>query len=123
LLPRTSTVYNLPEADPIRRHAPYNATEITPAQLADTGLATDQEVVAIDFLLPRLRDYQQTLIQASTTAAPNLVPIMQTSIAAGEGDVSALKAHKMTWGEYNTHRRDRALKSQQQINAELQRQS
>jgi hypothetical protein len=58
---------------------------------------------------------------AYSAIAPGVVPMFQMWIAENEGDISALKARRMTWGEYNTRRRDRAAKLQQQMTAELQR--
>ncbi len=91
-----SAAYNAAEADPIRQHSPFRASQMTAAQLIDPAFVTEREVAAIDFIHPKIKACQQTLIQAYSVSAPRLVPVWQANLSEGEGDISALRARKMT---------------------------
>jgi hypothetical protein len=114
-----TAIYSSPEAEPIRRRVAFIPAETTPAQLADPALASAQEIAVADTLVHKLRGCQQAAIRGLSASAPPIVPIIQSTIAATEGDLTLLKAGKMTWGEYNTRRRDRAFHMQEQVTTEL----
>jgi hypothetical protein len=116
-------LYASASAEPIRRHAPFKPADMTPSQGADPAFATPEEIAAIDGLLPPLRACQQAAVAATRTASPPAAPILEATYAAGEGDLSALKARSMTWGQFNTRRRERAEQMTQQLMAVLQRAS
>jgi hypothetical protein len=114
-----SALYSEPQAEPIRRHAPFNAREATASQLADRALAMPDEIAAIDLLHPRFQTCQKQTVDQLSTTMPGLVAILSASYARGEGDISMLRDRRMTWGEFTTRRRDRAIEVQGALKAEL----
>ena len=118
-----SSLYEAPEAEPIRRHAPFNATEASAAQLSDTAFASTDEITAINLLYPRLQECQKnTLLQMSTSMLV-LVPILAQAYANTADRVTLLTEQKIDWGEYNKKGRDAALKFQNQALTALQNRS
>lgn len=114
-----SAIYTDPQAEPIRRHAPFNAREATPDQLADRTMASPQDIAAIDYLHPRAQACQKQAIDALAGTMPGAAAALTTAYARGEGDISLLRDRRMTWGDFTTRRRDRAVELQATLNAEL----
>jgi hypothetical protein len=115
------TVYNSPEAAPVRPHYPWDAREATLAQLSDSSLATKPEIAAVLSLHPRLKACQKAILEGMLTTTPSAVPILAKEYSAADDDVVLLVQRKMPWGELTKRRRDRVLAAQTELQAEGQR--
>jgi hypothetical protein len=116
----TTAVANAPEAEPIRGHVPIKATDATLVQLSDSAMANKVEIAAILVLHPRIQECQRALLNGLLGSTPSFVPILTASYNKGEDDVLMLVQHKLTWGEYNKRRRDRATEIQAEIQSASQ---
>jgi hypothetical protein len=114
-----TAIYASPEAAPLRPHLAID--QITLAQLADTSLATPEEISAILFLYPRLQQCQKQMLDDLTNATPSLVPILAAEYVKGEDNTLALIQRKETWGEFSKRRRDIALAATAELQGEGQR--
>lgn len=112
-------VYSAPEAEPIRLHSPYNPAETTPEQLADRAFVTDSEIAIIGALYPRLVECQQNTLRQISTPMPSLVPMLSAQYATGAEEITLLKSRKLTWGDFNTRRKNRLVDFQARLTAEL----
>ena len=79
-------------------------------------MANNSETEAILVIYPRIQECQRTLLIGFLKSTPSFVPILASAYNRGEDDVLMLIQHKISWGEYNKRRRDRAT----EIQAELQ---
>jgi len=112
-------VYSAPEAEPIRMHSPYNPSEMTAAQLSDRAFATDSEIAVITALYPRLVECQQNVLNQLSTTMPTLVPVLSAAYATGAEEITLLKSRRLTWGDFNTRRKNRLVDFQARLSAEL----
>jgi len=116
-----SAEYNVPEAEPLRAHVPYDATEATPEQLVDRSFATDGEIEALKAISPGVNECEQHFLAQLSTVSPALVPKVSASYGMAVETATLLIDRKITWGEYNTKRRATAMEQRSQMTAELQR--
>ena len=110
-----TTVYNSPEAAPIRPHAPLNPAEPTLAQLSDRSSVTRAQAVAISLIHPRFRACQRQILTDASLLAPVAIPILQRAYAAADDDTALLLQGRISWGEHVRRRRDRALSAQTEL--------
>jgi len=115
-----TAVANAPEAVPIRAHVPLRATEATLSQLSDASHASKPEIDAIVDLHPRIKECEQAVLNGFLQSTPSFIPILTSSFNRGEDDVLLLIQQKITWGEYNKRRRDRATEVQAEIQSASQ---
>jgi hypothetical protein len=111
-----SALYTSPDTEALRAHL---LVRLTPDQLANRSLATDQEIAALNAVQPRLHQCEQSALDQLANVMPSLVPIVSASYSKGAEQTALLNERKITWGEYNTARRARATQMQSQITAEL----
>jgi hypothetical protein len=111
----STAVYQSPKAAPLRVHLPYNPKDATPAQLSDRAFATENEIAALQGAHQRLGECRQASLSKLSGVLPAAVPPLAAAIAATEGDQAQLFARKMTWGEYTTRGRDRAVQLEQTL--------
>ena len=115
------TVFNSPEAAPLLVHVPFRIQEATQAQIADNAVPTLQEAAAVRNLYPRVQNcYSQAMAQLSIYV-PTVANLLSHSYRDGEGDVALLGNRQMTWGAFNTRRRDRYLHYAAVVQNEVQR--
>src|SRR6516225_442516 len=65
------TVYNDPAVAPLRRHLPLNVNDATVEQLADSSLATNEEISAILSAYPRYRGCQKQYLSQIASTIPS----------------------------------------------------
>jgi len=115
------SIYDSPEAAPLRPHSPLDAREATLPQLADASLASKAEIDAIYLLHPRLKACQRTVLDGLARSTPSIVPILADQYSKGDDDLLLFVQRKMSWGEIVRHRRDRGLAAQAAMQAEGRR--
>jgi len=115
------TAYDSPEAVLIRPRTPFNVNDASLAQLADTSIASKPEMDAISAVYPHVQACQHQFLQRLAELAPAFVPVFAKNNRDGDDDAIALLQSKMTWGEFNRRRRDRAITGQQTIIEEERR--
>ena len=100
-------LYSSPEAASVVPHLPFRIQDATQAQLDDPNVPTPQEAAAVRLLHPRVQGcYSQAWAQLAIYA-PTVTPILSQANRDGEPDVALLANRQMTWGTFNTRRRDR----------------
>jgi hypothetical protein len=107
--------YNLPEAAPMRARTPFDINDATLTQLAETSLADKPETDAILTVNPRFRACQNQVVERLRKLAPTAAPLIARFYRDHNEDVLALVQRKMTWGDFNKRRRDRALAGQEKL--------
>jgi hypothetical protein len=117
----TAAVYNAPEAAPLRPHVPLDAREATLAQLSDPAFATGPEIAAIELLHPRVKACQKAVLDGLANTTPGAVPILARAYSANDDDTILLIQRKLSWGDRVKRGRDRALATQEALQAEGQR--
>jgi hypothetical protein len=105
----TRSAYDAPEADIIRAKLPLSGITATAEQLSDPSYATRPEIATIDALYPRIKVCQKEALAALSMAAPAIVPALSASYQTGDERVAALVGDKISWGSFNTGRKERAL--------------
>jgi hypothetical protein len=110
-----TSVYNSPEAAPIRPHAPLNPAEPTIAQLSDQSSVTRAQAVAISLIHPRVQAWQRQILTDAALLAPVALPILQRAYAAADDDTALLLQRRISWGERVRRSRDRALSVQAEL--------
>ena len=116
-----TAIYNSPETAPLRPHVAIDPRDTTLAQLADTSLATPEEISAVLVLHPRLQECQKAALDGLTNTTPSLVPILAAEYVKGEDNTLALIQRKETWGDFSKRRRDNAMAMVAELQAEGQR--
>jgi len=91
------------------------------AQISDPNYPNPEEIAAILAGHPRLKACQQQALDGVVRSTPRLVPVLSQAYAEGDNDTVLLTQRKLTWGQSNTRRRDRALTMQAAIIAEADR--
>jgi hypothetical protein len=114
-----SAVFSSPAAAPLAAREPFLANAPSQAQLANSSFATDDEIAAFNAVTPQQEQCQKTAITAFSTSAPAAVRIFSATMTATASDRDMLKARRITWGQYNTRRRDHAIAAQAQLAAAL----
>jgi len=114
-------VYDAPDAAPLRPHMPADPRDVTLAQLADTSLATLQDISAILAVHARLQQCQREALDGLANATPSLVPILTAEYVRGMDNTLALIQRKETWGDFSKRRRDNAIATGAELQAEGQR--
>jgi hypothetical protein len=114
-----SNLYASPEIGPIRRHVPLHPNEATSDQLSDRSFASDEEIVALNLLLPRNQQCFQHSMQQLSTSMPSLVSILAEQSARSADDLTQLRERRFTWGDYNMRRQKRSVEARAQLTAEL----
>jgi hypothetical protein len=114
-------VYNSPEYTPLRRHAPYKATDATLEQLADNSLATDEEVKTILEIHPQLQSCRKQALDRVAQSTPTLVPILLTTMTKGEDSLIDLIQKKQSWGAHVRRVRDATIAGTAELQAEGRR--
>ena len=99
----------------IRAKLPFDATTATAAQLSDPSYAAGPEIGALNSLHPRVKQCQQEALAALTPVAPAIVPVLSESYTAADGYVASLKGEKISWGAFNTLRKERAAALKDEI--------
>jgi hypothetical protein len=117
----TMAAYNAPEAAPLRPHLPLDPREATLAQLSDTTFATGPEIAAIEVLYPHLKACQKAALDGLANTTPGAVPILAKAYSAADDDTILLIQRKLSWGDRVKRGRDRALATQEALQAEGQR--
>jgi hypothetical protein len=117
----TAAIYNSPEAAPLRAHAPLDPREATLAQLSDTTFGTGAEIAAIELLHPRLKACQKEVLDGLASTTPGAVPILAKAFSAADDDTILFIQRKLSWGDRVKRGRDRALATQEALQAEGQR--
>jgi hypothetical protein len=114
-------LYNSQEATPIRPHYPIDPRDIGLSQLADTSLATREEIDAILVLYPRLPQCQKAALEGLSRATPSFVPILAAEYREGLDNALLLVQRREAWGEFSKRRRDNAMAAMAALQAEAQR--
>jgi hypothetical protein len=109
------SAYDAPAADVIRAKLVLDATKATAEQLSDPSYATGAEIAALNALHPRVKQCQQDALAALTPVAPAIVPVLSESYAAGDGYVASLEGGKISWGAFNTLRKERTAAAKDEI--------
>jgi hypothetical protein len=117
----TAAVYNSPEAAPLRPHVPLDPREATLAQLSDTTFATGPEIAAIELLHPRLKACQKAILDGLANTTPGAAPVLAKAYSAADDDTILFIQRKLSWGDRVKRGRDRAIATQEALQAEGQR--
>ncbi len=104
-----TAIYDSPEAALLRPHMTIDPRDTTLAQLADTSVATPEEISKILILHPRLQQCQRAALDGLMNTTPSVVPILAAAYARGDDNTLALIQRKETWGEFSKRRRDSAM--------------
>jgi hypothetical protein len=116
-----SALYGASDTEPIRRHISFNPAEATSDQLSDRSYATDQEISVIITYYPRLHECQQNALTPLSITMPSIVPLLSAQYAKGAEDITSLQERKLTWVDFSTRRRARAIETQGQLTTELRK--
>jgi len=115
------TVYNDPAVAPLRRHLPLNVNDATVEQLADSSLATNEEISAILSAYPRYRGCQKQYLSQIASTIPSVVPIYIVSYNKTQDEVVNLFKRQVSWGEFLERVRHINAEEGAQVSAEAQR--
>jgi hypothetical protein len=117
----TLAVYDSPEFAPLRRHAPYKATDATLEQLSDNSLATDDEIKLILENHPKIQACRKQAFDRISQSTPTLVPIMLAYITKTEDSLVDLIQKKQSWGAHVRRVRDATITGTAELQAEERR--
>ena len=115
-----SAIYDLPVAEPIRRHLPLSAVDATPAQLSDPTFVSPDEAAAVGAIYPRLAECQNKTLSQMSASAPALVPILARQYASIAQQLTLLKDRRISFGEFTSEWRAATAKLEGQMLAALQ---
>jgi hypothetical protein len=101
-------IYGLPESAPLRARLPLKPNDASQAQLSDQSKINDQEIASFDLLIPKQQICQKHLLEQLSGTAPSLAPIISASDAEAIERLNLLRERKVTWGDYNALRKQRA---------------
>lgn len=109
------TAYDAPQVDLIRAKLPFNTATATQEQLSDPSYATGPEIAAITALYPQVKACQRDALAALSPVVPAIVPVLSESYKAGDDHVAALERDQISWGAFNSLRRERAVAAKDEI--------
>ena len=107
--------YNSPEAAPIRPRTPFNPNDASLAQLGDPAVVSKPEMDAISLVYPRVQDCDRQFLARLEKLGPAFVPLFAGTYRDNDNDAVALLQRRLTWGEFNQRRRDRAIASSEKL--------
>lgn len=113
--------YNSPDFAPLRPHIPVNWNRVTLEQLADTHLATDEEIHALLAVHPSAQACRQDFLNQIALTAPSMVPIWASLYAKSDDSLVDLIQKKQSWGDHLRRVRSATAEEQAQQSAEEQR--
>jgi hypothetical protein len=114
-------VYDSPEYEALRPHAPLDVENATIEQMTDNSFVTDTEIKAILAVHPRFNACRQAYLNQVAQTTPSLVPVLAGYVTANEGSLLDLIQRKITWGAYVRGAHDRLPEFQSKLMAEAQR--
>jgi hypothetical protein len=110
-----------PEYSTIKAHYPFDARDISLAQLSDHSTATPQEIAAVMAVHPRARACLKIGLEGLAKTVPSVVPIFVQAAATADADLVLLIEHKLTWGELNKRRQQRYAENLAALQSEERR--
>jgi hypothetical protein len=96
-------VYAALDFAPLLPHLPRRMPQVTNDQRADSSLATDAEIKAMQATHPRMQACHAAMTQAITPTLPTVAPILADDAAKAEAQLFALMQRKQNWGQYTTN--------------------
>jgi hypothetical protein len=109
-----------PEFQPIIKTGHLVSTRPTLDQMADTRLATNEEIEAIRLTHPRMEECRASFVNDVSRNAPTVASIFVTQFAKNEDSLVDLLQKRQSWGDYFRRNRDTAAEAQAQLGAEIQ---
>jgi hypothetical protein len=106
-----------PEGQIFSSRSPSNPADLTGPVLSDPSFASGQEVEAVSALYPRLQACQKAAIDGFTRSpvAASVLPILTAASRRSDRQVELLEGRKITWGAFNTARKEHAGEMQEQL--------
>jgi hypothetical protein len=117
----STTIYNSPEFAPLRKHAPYKASDATLEQLSDNSLATDEEVKTILEIHPQLQSCRKQALDRIAQSTPTLIPIWLGVLSKSEDSLIDLIQKKQSWGSHVRRARDLTIAATVELQTEGRR--
>jgi hypothetical protein len=115
-----TSVRDSPEFQPIIKTGHLVSTRPTLDQMADTRLATNEEIEAIRLTHPRMEECRAAFVNDVSRNAPTVASIFVTRLAKNEDSLVDLLQKRQSWGDYFRRDRDTAAEAQAQLGAEIQ---
>ena len=121
LLACIATVHDSAEYAPLRKHIPSKISDATLEQLADTNLASEEEIKAIFATHPKLQSCRQDFLSQISQTVSTVAPIFVTIWMKSDNSLVDLVQKKQSWGDHLRRRREAANEGQVQLAEENKR--
>jgi hypothetical protein len=103
-----SAVRASPEAQLVLDRDPMDPKDLTAEHLSDPTFPTDAQSKALADLHQRIAACQaKTIAELSASAAAPVAPLFEATYAENARQVQLLEDRKITWGQFNTSRKER----------------